>query len=96
MTIKEYLDKNPHIDRKSWWEKVNLQYIGQSTEDILTNYMVYMDMPFWKVEALYDIAYKKLGDKVGTTFCFMVETEYDEELSKELEAELTNTINKGA
>lgn len=91
MTIREYLIKHPKLNTPEWWLKVKMQSGEHINEDsTLTNYMVYMDEPFWKVEMLYDIAYNKFGDMVDTTFHWMVETDYDEELSEELENELYN------
>jgi hypothetical protein len=92
MKIKEYIKKCGIVNTDKWWKKIFSQYSKCiNEENVLTNFMVYMDLPFWKVEHLYDIAYLKFqidkeGNCNGTTYEWMVETPYDEDFSRWLES----------
>ena len=93
MTIKDYLTKYPELNTPYWWGRIKLQYTIVDENSTLTNYMVYMDKPYWWVEKFYDEAFILLGNEVDTTYHFMVEIDYDEELSKTLEEKLNNKFD---
>lgn len=101
MKVREYLALHPEINRDEFFRKLAFQYTNPTEEMDLTNYMVWMDKPFWWIEHVYDISYNRKsvvgdhGDDEVTTFEFMVDTKYDEAEAEWLTSEEAETWFKG-
>lgn len=96
MTIQEYLDEHPEIDRNEFLKKIHKyddRYNEPYTEtDCLMNFMAYIDKPFCEVMHLYDIAYARMEYMhddyyMYDVYEFMYETPYSKAFSEWLESE---------